>query len=405
MAFYQENPHELTKADVVAAIPSFNEAESIGYTTEQVTKGLVEYFGHLNGVVINCDNNSSDGTKEAFFKAPSEVPRIYLSTPPGVTGKGSNLRILFEKVRDLQAKVVIVVEADVKNIAPYWIRNLGEPVLKGAGFVTPLYVRHKYETTFTSSIVYPFTRCLYGRRVRQPMAGDFGFKGALVDDFLKFPLWNEAVRHYGIDIWMTTIAMNARIPICQTYMGCPKIHRVKDPYAQLSVLFRQVMSTMFDLMVPFSSLWHQVKWSKPTALFGVDHQETETPIPVEINASRLFERFVQGSHDYGELWGRIFGQAVLHKLLEIRDLGLNHFSFPSQTWATVLFDAAVAYHKKIGEAERDGFFDALLPLYLGRVLAYVKRAERMSLQQAEEQVENECTVFEENKPYLISEWT
>jgi glycosyltransferase involved in cell wall biosynthesis len=403
MAYYQENPNELSKADVVVGIPSFNEAESIGHTTEQVAKGLVEFFGHLNSVIINCDNNSTDGTKEAFFKVSTEVPKIYLSTAPGVRGKGNNLRNLFERVRELQAKVVVVVEADIKNLAPYWIRNLGEPVLRGVGYVSPLYVRHKYEATLTSSIVYPLTRCLYGRRVRQPIAGDCGFSGALADEFLKSPFWTEAAGYSGIDIWMTTTAMNARVPISQALMGCPKVHRVKDPYAQLAVLFRQVLSSIYDLMAGYENFWRQVKWSKPTALFGVDIQETETPLPVEINLNRLHERYLQGCNDYAELWQRIFDQTVFHKLQEIRSLGLQHFSIPSQTWARILFDSAIVYHR-MEESERSTLFDALLPLYLGKVLSFVKRTERMSLQQAEEHVENECTVFEENKPYLVSEW-
>lgn len=403
MPFYEENPHEVNKADVVVAIPSFNEAETIANTVTQAAKGLTEYFGGFNSVLINCDNHSVDGTKEAFFSVSTEVPRIYLSTPPNVRGKGLNLRNLFEKVRELGARAVIVIEADIKNLAPYWIRNLGEPLLKGAGYVCPFYVRHKYESTLTSSIVYPFTRCLYGRRVRQPVAGDFGFSDKLIDAFLNAPVWTEASEQFGIDVWMTTIAVNARIPICQSFMGAPKSHRSKDPYAQLTVFFRQVMGTIFDLMITYADFWHQVKWSKPTALFGTDIQEMETPLPAEINANRLHERFLKGFDDYSGTWQKVFDQTIFHKLQEIRNLGLQHFSLPAQTWARILFDAAVTY-RNLQVSERTNFLDSLLPLYLGKVLSFVKRTERMSNQQAEEQIENECMVFEENKPYLISQW-
>ena len=40
MAFYEENPGDITGADVVVGIPSANEVESIARTTEQVDKGL-----------------------------------------------------------------------------------------------------------------------------------------------------------------------------------------------------------------------------------------------------------------------------------------------------------------------------------------------------------------------------
>lgn len=404
MAFYEENPCDIAKADVVVAIPSFNEADTIGYVAEQVSKGLVDFFGNQQCVLVNCDNHSTDGTKQAFFDAPGEVPKIYLSTPPDQRGKGNNLRNLFARIRDLQAQVGIVVEADVRNLAPQCIRNLGEPVLRGAGYVCPLYVRHKYEATLTSSIVYPLTRCLYGRRVRQPTSGDFGFKAQLVDSFLDSPVWTEAVAHSGVDIWMTTTALNARMPICQSFMGSPKLHRTKDPSAQLNGSFHQVVGTVFDLMAAYPDFWCQVKWSKPTALFGMDTQEVETPVPVEVDMAMLYERFLQGFDKYNEVWQRCFDQTLFHKLLEVRSLGAQHFSFPGQTWARVLFDAAAAYRRLQEGAERTALLDSLQPLYWGKVLSFAKKTERISLQQAEEYIENECMVFEENKPYLIKIW-
>jgi glycosyltransferase involved in cell wall biosynthesis len=402
MTSYEENPHHVAKADVVIGIPSFNEADSIGRTVEQADRGLIQYFGSYESVIVNCDNQSTDGTKEAFFAAQGKIPRIYLSTSRE-RGKGSNLRNLFEKVRELEATVVVVLEADIKNVSPLWIRNLAEPVMKGAGYVCPLYVRHKYEATLTTSIVYPLSRCLYGRRVRQPDAGDFGFKGQLVDLFLDSPTWTDSVRNFGVNIWMTTLALNARMPVCQSLIGSPKVHRVKDPFSQLAVAFREILGTIFDLMVVYSDFWRQVRWSKPTSLFGTDIQDVETPLPVETNMNRLHEKFLQGFDKFTGTWERVFDQAVYHKLQEIRSMGLQHFSFPSQTWATLLFDAANGY-RRMNDVDRVDLLDSLLPLYLGKVLAYLKKSERMSLQQAEEYIETECMVFEENKPYLVKVW-
>jgi len=44
MAFYEENPGGITRADMVLAIPTFNEAETVGHTTVQAARGLAEYF-------------------------------------------------------------------------------------------------------------------------------------------------------------------------------------------------------------------------------------------------------------------------------------------------------------------------------------------------------------------------
>jgi hypothetical protein len=147
-----------------------------------------------------------------------------------------------------------------------------------------------------------------------------------------------------------------------------------------------------------------VKWSKPTALSGTDLHEMETPLPVDINTDRLHERFLEGFDKYCDLWGKAYGPTVVLKLQEMRSMGLQHFSFPTQTWLTILFDSAVAY-RRMDPEQRKTLLDALLPLYLGKVLSFVKKTERMSLQQAEEYVENECMIFEENKPYIIKVWT
>ncbi len=79
MIHMEENPQNVTTTDLVVAIPTFNEAASIGRVVEIVGQGLKEYFRQA-AVVINCDNHSLDGTRDAFFQADTSIPRIYLST-------------------------------------------------------------------------------------------------------------------------------------------------------------------------------------------------------------------------------------------------------------------------------------------------------------------------------------
>jgi len=171
------NSDKIKEAEIVVCIPSYKEADSISYPLVQADKGLIKYFKNRSAVIINCDNNSPDKTREAFLNTPTETPKIYLSTPPGVKGKGNNFKNLFQKVVDLKARAVVVVDADLQSITPEWIKHLGEPLFSGFSYVAPLYVRDKYDGTITKGIAYPLTRALYGRRVRQPIGGDFGFSG------------------------------------------------------------------------------------------------------------------------------------------------------------------------------------------------------------------------------------
>jgi glycosyltransferase involved in cell wall biosynthesis len=396
------NPDGIKKAELVVCIPSYKEADSIGYPTTQADKGLRKYFGDNASVIINCDNDSPDQTREAFLTTETQVPKIYVSTPPGVRGKGNNFMNLFRKVVDLQAKAVVVVDADLKSITPEWIKHLAEPLFNGFSFVAPLYIRHKYDGTITNGIAYPITRCLYGRRVRQPIGGDFGFTGKLASAYVKANAWDDAVANFGIDIWMTTMAISERAQISQAFMGRPKIHRTKDPGSDLGPMFRQVVGTIFSLMTHLEPIWSKVKYSRPTAIYGFGLGEVEMPPKVEVNTHNLIDKFHQGSTTYQKTWKVILTEDVYKKVMEIMGMKETEFDFPTDLWARVLFDMAVAF--KAEALDRGTIMDSLIPLYFGKTLSFVRKTRRMSIKQAEEAIEEDCLTFEMAKPYLLQRW-
>lgn len=401
MEFYIENPQNVERADIVVAIPSFNEAEFIAYPTIQTDKGLVEYFGDLNSVIINCDNRSQDATKEVFFNTPTEMPKIYISTPEGVRGKGSNLRNLFHLMVKLGAGAAVVVDADLKSITPKWVANLGGPILKGFGLVAPLYIRHKYEDAITSMLVYPMTRALYGRRVRNPIGGDLAISGDMAELFLREETWPKSASGFGIDLWMIAMAARHRIPICQSFVGHPKIHR-NAPFEKSEALLKEMLETLFTLMVRFDDFWPKVRWSKPTALYGLQEGEMDVANPVSIDEEDLHVRFIRGFETFEELWRRVINESYVNKLSEVKGLSLSQFNFPTHLWAGVLYDFALAY--KRGEVEPSGMINSILPIFYGRMLSFARKTERMSTPQADDEVEQNCLVFEETKSYLAQRW-
>jgi len=383
----------------VVSIPSYKEAETIAYATLQVGEGLTRYFAGARAVVINCDNNSPDRTKEVFLKTPTHVPKIYISTPPGVRGKGNNLRNLFRKAVELQAKAIVVVDADVQTLTPEWIKRLGEPLFKGFAFVTPLYVQHKFGGQLNHEIAYPLIRALFGRRVRQPIGGDFGLSGELACAYEQSPLWNEGVAGFGIGVWMTILALNRGALVCQAFAGKPKIHR---PWESDGPVFRQVVGTLFSLVPRLNASWIRVKHSRPTPVFGFQPGEPEAPPKVAIDSDRLFSRFHEGLPSYGEVWEQVLSPEVFGKLLETCEMENSVFDFPTDLWARILFDSAVSYRDRV--CDLDLLIDSLLPLYFGKTFAFAKKTSRLSARQAEEAIEEDCTVFEMTKPYLVQRW-
>ena len=396
------NPEQVKTAELVVAIPSYNEADSIAFPTAQASEGIVTYFPDKTAAIINCDNNSPDNTRQAFLDTPTEVPKIYISTPPGVKGKGNNFRNLFEKVVQLKAKGIVVVDADLKSITPMWIKHLAEPLFSDFSYVAPLYIRHKYDGTITNCIAYPMSRALYGRRVRQPIGGDFGFSGDLAKAYLKSTVWDDAAANFGIDIWMTTIAFNQGVQICQSFMGTPKIHRPKDPAASLGPMFRQVVGTIFSMMTHYDAFWPKVKYSKPTAIFGFGLGETKMPPKVEVDTQKLFHNFHEGFERHRDTLERVLSGDVFKKVLEIKGMTERVFNIPTDLWARILYDMAVGYREAL--VDQDLMMESLIPLYFGRTLSFVKLTKRMSTRQAEEAVEDVCMTFEMTKPYLVKRW-
>jgi glycosyltransferase involved in cell wall biosynthesis len=397
-----ENPRHVDQADIIVGIPSFKEADTISFPTKMADLGLRRYFPQKKSVIINVDNHSPDGTRETFMKVKTRVPKIYISTPKGVKGKGNNLRNLFIAAVELGARGVVVVDADLKSITPEWIQCLGEPLFSHFNYVCPIYVRHKYDGSITNHIAYPLIRTLYGLRVRQPIGGDFGFSGRMARAFLSEKNWNKTVAHFGIDIWMTTIAIARRFRVCQTFLGSPKSHRTKDPAKHLGPMFTQVVGSLFDLMIDFEYFWKDLSESRPSNIFGFGLGVEEKPPEIQVDSDALYQSFIRGFDRFGDIWENIIPASEFSQVQKTFKLSKDSFYYHSDLWARILFDFAIAYRN--GKMPRRKIIEAMKPFYHSRILSFVNKTRQMGIKECEEYFESIVRVFEAEKNYLIQRW-
>jgi glycosyltransferase involved in cell wall biosynthesis len=397
-----ENPSHVDQADIIVGIPSYKEADAISFPVQMADLGLRKYFHKKKSVIINVDNHSPDGTRDTFLSVKTHVPKIYVSTPKGVLGKGNNLRNLFIAAVELNAQAVVVVDADLKSITPEWIQYLGEPLFSRFNYVCPIYVRHKYDGSITNHIAYPLSRTLYGLRVRQPIGGDFGFSGRMARAFLSEKNWNETVSHFGIDIWMTTIAIARRFRVCQTFLGSPKSHRAKDPAKHLGPMFTQVVQSIFNLMIDFEYFWKDLSESRPSSIFGFGLGVDEKPPEVRVDTDALYMSYVQGFDRYGGIWEKIIPSGEFSEIQETFKMAKKDFYYPSDLWARILFSFAIAYRNN--EISRRDIIEAMKPFYHSRILSFVNKTGQMGIKECEEYFEHIVRIFEEEKGYLIQRW-
>ena len=403
---------KVKEADILIGIPSYNNARTIGHVVRAVTAGLAKYFPGAKAVLINSDGGSTDGTQEEVKRVQIEDFRTILITHPvhpvykivtpyhGNPGKGSAFRAIFEAAKLVNVKACAVVDSDLRSITPEWMDLLLTPIYEeGFDYVAPLYARHKFDGTITNSIVYPLTRALYGKRIRQPIGGDFGFSGKLANFYLTKDVWETDVARFGIDIWMTTLAVAEGYKVCQSYLGA-KIHDAKDPGSDLGPMFTQVVSSVYGLMGEYQHLWRKVKESQPVPTFGF-HYEVGLE-PVSVNVERMMRNFRLGVKDLMEIWKKVLLPETASRLESMERLPDEAFSFPQDLWVQTIYDFAVAHYK--GLIHRKHLLKSMIPLYLGRVASFVKENQESSANEVEEKIESLCHAFEAMKPYLIERW-
>ena len=392
---------EIECADIIVGIPAYNNEKTIAHVIQMVSHGIAKHYKDKRSVIIVADGGSTDDTREVakeFEIKPWQEKIISIYRGPG--GKGTALRSVFESAERLGVKACAVVDSDLRSITPDCIKHLLDHVLeKGYQFVAPVYVRHKYDGTITNNIVYNLTRALYGKRIRQPIGGDF----ALSRDVAKFyndqDVWTTDVARYGIDIWMTTNAVNQGFRICQSNLGV-KIHDAKDPGDHLGPMFRQVVWTIFSLMERYEPTWKEVQGSTPLEMFGFEG--SLEPEPVNVNLENLVQLFKTGFNQFSPLWKDIFSEATFAEITKATKLDTDSFYFPTQSWAKLLYELAATFHT--WDINRYKLIELVTPLYYGRVASFVRQSWKMSTQEAESLVEEQAATFEENKGYLIEVW-
>jgi len=401
-AYTSKRLEEIESADIVVGIPCFNNERTIVHVIQMVTHGLNQHYRDRQSVIIVADGGSTDDTREVakeFQLKPWQEKIVSIYRGPG--GKGTALRSVFEAAVRLNADACAVVDADLRSITSNWVRYLLDPVLNhNYQFVAPVYTRHKYDGTITNNIVYNLTRTLYGKRIRQPIGGDFAFSRDLAKFYMEQDVWETDVARYGIDIWMTTNAVTGGFSLCQSNLGV-KIHDAKDPGFHLGPMFRQVIWTIFSLMEAYESFWKGVRGSE--AVYAFEYGLRDAPVVKGVDLGGIVQNFKVGFQQFSSLWKQIFCSECFSQIEYAATLEADNFYFSMDTWIQTLYELAATFHS--WKVNRNKLIDVVTPLYYARVASFVRQTSAMSSQEAEELVEEQALKFEEHKDYLVNVWT
>jgi hypothetical protein len=386
-------------ADILVGIPSYNNAHTINYVIYQAAKGLETYYPNLKSVIFISDGNSTDGTLAVVeaMHLPFQI-NVVPVTYSGISGKGSAVKAIFEAANFLEVKAVALVDSDLRSITPDWIHLLISPTLMGTGFVTPFYVRHKYDGTITNFLCYPITSSLYGKKIRQPIGGDFGVSIQLVKELLKSPLLQiHDVRRFGIDIFETHTALAEKFKVKQAFLGS-KVHEARDPATHLAAMFRQVAGSMFACIEHYEGIWRGVRSCHKVEIIG---EETYTKMPEAIYVSlpNLIRTYKIGFDKNRQVYRKILSDDLFKEAEEVKRMNMETLLSP-ETWAKIVF-SFIAGFEKAEESKRERLLEAFRVLWIGKVGTFVKETLDLDTMKAEKKIEEEAKVFIKFKSYLL----
>jgi hypothetical protein len=343
------------EVDILVGLPTHNNVKTVGSIVQQIQSGILKWFPRERAAIINVDSGSRDGT------------------PDLVTG--------------------------ISIVAPEWLSNLLMPVYReGFDLVTPTYRRHKFEGLLITNLLYPMTRALYGSRIREPYAPEFGFSGALGSQFLGQNDWDNGADRTGLELCFTLAAIGGKFRICQSFLG-EKDH-VERSAADLVPALRHTVGSLFSALDPDFPLWSVVESSQPVPTRGPAPEVSLGTL--RVNRKRLWEMFSTGVVELESVFQTILSPETLAELRQLASQPEDEFRYPAELWVKTIYEFAVAYHKSV--INRDHIIQALAPLFRGRVFTFLVENRSTNAEQVENNIESLCLEFERLKPYLLQMW-
>lgn len=297
----------------------------------------------------------------------------------------------------LQARACIVLHSDLAALDAQMLPLLVQPVLEEkCDIVTPLYPEGPYDGLLNKSILAPFSRALYGRRVRTPLPSDFSASGRTLQKLADNG--HASTQAEPQLLWpVNKIAMDTG-RIFQAHL--PIRHSVQTEGLDLSAVLAQLAGSLFAEVEECAAHWQRIRGSQPTEILGTAAALETEVAPIDVRP--MIESFLLGSNSLEEVWRYVLPPSTLLDLRRMTRLPHEIFRMPDELWVRIVYDFALAYRMR--RISRAHLLGALTPLYLGWAASYTQQAGGLTREAADQRIEQLSRAYEENKAYLLSRW-
>lgn len=385
--------------DILITVPTKNVEDTVKNVVETADRGLTLYFPNKKSLIVIVDGFSTDATRENADAAQTKTDKIFVEQFFG-PGKGNGIKTSLLIAREVGASAYAMVDGDLVSVQPEWIDLLISPIYKDFDLVVPYYHRAKYDGVITNQLAYPLTRALYGVEVRQPIGGEFGMSRELFLKLLTHPLFPGT---FGIDIFITTVSACEGMCIVEADLGV-KVHestkKYTNPEETLVPMIRQVVGMMFELSKYYRDKIEaiSVAESEPRTIERISPpgEQVKEPSDVAADKDALISAFKEKYHAKATYDKVPMSDELREKLESITEEEQAAFRFPSDLWAKIVYDFAIAYNtdKEV--------LDTLSILLQGRFASFVVETESLTNEEAEKIVKDQVQLFEQYRSLLFS---
>jgi glucosylglycerate synthase len=398
----QEKIAQLDSADLVVGILADLDHDDVMMLYE----GLQTLPGSPKILVLHSDHaggaNAANSHALQENKSLSLVPwSALVPDPSGAPMQSISVacQSIFALTEKLASKACCVVSSQMESATPQWICQLVQPLLESDfDLVTPYYAPRKLQGLLNNSIVYPLTRCLYGKRIHNPLGPDVGVSRRLAQKMLGTNNSKPGTSHTHPLASLAPAAVCDNLQICQVHLGA-RLYPPAD-WTNMSSLVVQVLGPIFLEMERSAACWQRTRGSVPVPAQG-EHvpppQETAT-----LDMNRMVETFRLGVRDLQEIWGLVLPPATLFDLRKLSRLNPEQVNMPDELWVRIVYDFALAH--RLRTINRDHLLRSMTPLYLAWVVSYARELENAGTITVEQRIEQLSLAFEATKPYFISRW-
>ena len=401
------------EVDLLLGIPTYNSAATLGQTLHCVEEALRQNFVRERAVILNVDGGSTDETRQ-FFQASSErrdaghkgltslrtIHRIS-SEYDGAPSQGAALHNIVAAADLLRAKACAVISPATTNLSPSWVANLLRPVYReGLDFVAPLYERSRFQGLLARDLLYPMSRAIFGQRIREMYADEWGFSGRLAAQCLDKDVWHEEAVRARPEAWMAVTAMSGGLKCGQYFLG-PKAAAPAGTGPDIVDAIRQTVGNLFWCMEENQAQWLNRTSSQAVPTFGADHQLASDGVPA--SQDKIFDLFHSGVGELEPILAAILTTETHAQLKAIALVERSRFRYAPELWVRTLYEFAASHHHAV--LNRDHLVQALVPLYRGRLYSFLLENAESTAEMMETQSELLCQEFERQKPYLVERWT